>query len=294
MTDSFFNHLEFEKRYSPHTIVSYRIDLEQFASFCKLDYHIDDIVQADYNIIRAWIVSLINGKLETKSVNRKLATLKSFYKFLLTQGILVSNPAQRVKTPKLKKRLPIFVEESQMQLLLNEIEFDDTFEGVRDHLVIELLYGTGIRLAELINLKDNDVNFYDKSLKVTGKGNKQRIIPLHENLLHALLSYNKLKPITFLNSLDFPHLICSNKGEKAYPVLIQRIVKKYLSLASNVEKKSPHVLRHSFATHMLNNGADLNAIKDLLGHSSLAATQVYTHNSLEKLKSVFKQAHPKA
>jgi integrase/recombinase XerC len=294
MKDSFFNHLEFEKRYSPHTIISYKSDLEQFSSFCKLEYHIDDIIQADYNIIRAWIVSLINGKLETKSVNRKLATLKSFYKFLLTQGILVSNPAQRVKTPKLKKRLPIFVEESQMQLLLDEIEFDDTFEGIRDHLVIELLYGTGIRLAEIINLKDNDVNFYDKSLKVTGKGNKQRIIPLHLNLLNALVSYNKLKLITFLNPLDFPHLICSNKGEKAYPVLIQRIVKKYLSLASNVEKKSPHVLRHSFATHMLNNGADLNAIKDLLGHSSLAATQVYTHNSLEKLKSVFKQAHPKA
>jgi len=294
MTETFFNYLQFEKRYSPHTLISYKCDLEQFAVFCKEEYGLATITEADYNLIRAWIVSLMHGNFETKSINRKLASLKSYYKFLSKQGLIEINPAQRVKTPKLKKRLPVFVEENQMIDLLESTTFPHGFEGARDRLVIELLYGTGMRLAELIGLKATDINLFDKSIKVKGKGNKERIIPMHKNLEHSVIAYNNLKSDTFVNQLERLQLICSDKGEKAYPVLIQRIVKKYLNVSSNVEKKSPHVLRHSFATHMLNNGADLNAIKELLGHSGLAATQVYTHNSLDKLKSAFKQAHPKA
>jgi len=289
MTDSFFNYLQFEKRYSPHTLISYKSDLEQFTIFCKLEFGLINISEADYNLIRAWIVSLANGDLETKSINRKLACLKSYYKFLLKRGLIASNPAQRVKTPKLKKRLPIFVEEKHMVDLLDSIVFPDSFEGARDKLIVELLYGTGMRLAELIGLKENDISFFDSSIKVRGKGNKERIIPMHKQVQLAIENYNKLKSLTFLHQSEADYLICTDKGEKAYSMMVQRVVKKYLSLVSNAEKK-----RHSFATHMLNRGADLNAIKELLGHSSLAATQVYTHNSLDRLKSVFKQAHPKA
>lgn len=294
MQDPFFQYLEFEKRYSPHTLISYRTDLDQFTSYCKNEFDISALEQVDYNIIRSWVVNLMQSSLETKSVNRKLACLKSYFKFLMKRGVIVSNPAQRVKTPKLKKRLPMFIEENHMNILLDDVAFENSFEGSRDKLTIELLYGTGIRLSELLNLKMTDINIYDNTIKVKGKGSKERVVPIHSSLANAIVEYNNLKKNTFLNLVDEPFLVCTSNGKKAYPMLIQRIIKKYLSLVSNTEKKSPHILRHSFATHMLNNGADLNAIKDLLGHANLAATQIYTHNSLDKLRNVFKQSHPKA
>ncbi|MDX2189979.1 MAG: tyrosine-type recombinase/integrase [Bacteroidota bacterium] len=293
MTDSFIRYLEFERRYSKHTISSYTIDLQQFIDFYSANYNTAKIEDADYHSIRSWIISLMESGLEPRSVNRKIACLKSFYKFLLKQGKIQKNPTLRIKAPKVKKRLPVFVEELSMDTLLDQTEFKDNFEGTRDRLIIELLYGTGIRLSELIHIREVDINFYDQTLKVKGKGNKERIIPIHKNLEQIIKAYNIHKSNTLVN-IQSEYLLVSDKGEDTYPVMIQRIVKKYIGMVSTVEKRSPHVMRHSFATHLLNKGADLNAIKELLGHSNLAATQVYTHNSLEKLKSIFKQAHPKA
>lgn len=292
--ESFLNYLIFEKRYSRLTTEAYKTDLEQFSLHCAEKLKLPNIADADYNDIRTWVLQLMTDKLEAVSVNRKIACLKSFYKFLNIKGRLNQNPAARLKSPKIKKRLPVFVEQKAMDMLFEASIFDNDFAGQRDKLVFELLYGTGMRLAELIGLKSSDIDTYNLTIRVLGKGNKVRILPMHKNLVETINLYNKLKYDTFLNSDTSAYLVVTDKGEQAYPMLIQRIVKKYLNVASNADKKSPHVLRHTFATHMLNNGADLNAIKELLGHSGLAATQVYTHNSMEKLKSIFKQAHPKA
>jgi len=241
--------------------------------------------------VRGWAVSLVEAELHHRSVNRKLATLRSFYGYLLRCKVITMNPMLRVSALKTDKPLPQFVEEKSLLLLFEEMEFGADFEGLRDRLILELLYGTGMRLAELLELKDGDINFYDLTLKVMGKRSKQRVIPIYKNLADLVKSYQALKNEQFPGTNV---LILTNKGEPAYAVLIQRIVKKYLSAVTSLQKRSPHVLRHTFATHLLNNGADLNSIKDLLGHSSLAATQVYTHNSIEKLKKIFKQSHPKA
>ncbi|MDX2194998.1 MAG: tyrosine-type recombinase/integrase [Cytophagales bacterium] len=292
MIPSFVSYLENERRYSTHTVVAYKSDLQQFTGYINTHFHEPSIDTADYNHIRTWLVHLIETKIEPRSINRKVAALKSYYKFLQKQGIIQKNPASRIKAPKVKKRLPEFITPQGMQNLLNHEVFHSDFASLRDKLVIELLYGTGLRLSELINIAPQSVNIYDRTLKVKGKGNKERIVPIHDELLLLINNYNNLRKDTFIEADNY--LILTDKGTKTYPVFIQRMVKRYLTLVSTADKKSPHVLRHTFATHMLNKGAELNAIKELLGHANLAATQVYTHNSLEKIKNIFNNAHPRA
>lgn len=293
MIETFLQHLTYEKRLSQHTLTAYAKDLEQFKEFLEKTYQLQDLAKADFRMIRGWAVSMVEAELHHRSVNRKLATLRSFYGYLLRCKAITINPMLRVSSLKTDKPLPQFVEEKSLQLLFDEITFPLDFEGTRDRLVLELLYGTGMRLAELITLRDGDVNAYDQTLRVFGKRSKERVVPIYKGLVEMIKQYQQFRNEQFPNP-PAQSLILTNKGEPAYPVLIQRIVKKYLSAVTSLQKRSPHVLRHTFATHLLNNGADLNSIKDLLGHSSLAATQVYTHNSIEKLKKIYKQAHPKA
>jgi integrase/recombinase XerC len=293
MIQTFLQHLTYEKRLSQHTLTAYAKDLEQFKEFLEKTYQLQDLAKADFRMIRGWAVSMVEAELHHRSVNRKLATLRSFYGYLLRCKAITINPMLRVSSLKTDKPLPQFVEEKSLQLLFDEITFPLDFEGTRDRLVLELLYGTGMRLAELITLRDGDVNVYDQTLRVFGKRSKERVVPIYKGLVEMIKQYQQCRNEQFPNPPD-QSLILTNKGEPVYPVLIQRIVKKYLSAVTSLQKRSPHILRHTFATHLLNNGADLNSIKDLLGHSSLAATQVYTHNSIEKLKKIYKQAHPKA
>jgi integrase/recombinase XerC len=295
MVEAFLNYIQNEKRYSKHTLTSYRNDLSQFSSYLTKVYQLTSPTEATYPIVRSWIMELVENKLDSRSVNRKIICLRSYYKFLLKKEGLLKDPTLKIKALKIKKTLPVFIEENNISALLDSLSFSDDFEGLRDKLVIELLYGTGIRLSELIELKEKDINSFDHTIKVLGKGNKQRIIPVNKTLFHLINIYKDKKNGTGMGTEMNQNLILTNDGKKTYPMFIQRMVKKYLSLSGvTLEKKSPHVLRHTFATHLLNKGADLNAIKDLLGHSSLAATQVYTHNSIEKLKSIFDQAHPKS
>ena len=293
MIAQFLQHIAFEKRLSAHTVTAYRSDLAQFAAFLETPPQSTTPEQATFKQIRAWAVSLVESGTANRSVNRKLATLRSFFGFLVKRKALVVNPMTRVLTLKTPKNLPQFVEEKTLQVLFDEVTFTEDFAGLRDRVVLELLYGTGVRLSELLGLRFKDVDFYEQNILVMGKRSKERLIPIHRNLAQLVQTYQTLKQQTFPNQ-TFETLIVTDKGEAAYPIMVQRLVKKYLSVVTSLKQKSPHVLRHTFATHLLNNGADLNAIKDLLGHSSLAATQVYTHNSIEKLKKIYKQAHPKA
>jgi integrase/recombinase XerC len=292
MISSFLQYIQYEKRCSPHTLISYETDLQQFHAFLTTSYELPSPETASFPMIRSWIVSLVEEKKNASSVNRKIATLRTYYKFLLKKNVITSDPMMKVKSLKLSKPLPQFVDENSLNQLLDTFDFPDTFAGHRDRLLMELLYGTGIRLSEMIELQEKDIHTHEGVIKVTGKRNKQRIIPVSKRLLSLLSTYciEKNQLFTDVNS----HVIVTDSGDKIYPMMVYRIVKKHLDLATTIEKRSPHVLRHTFATHLLNKGADLNAIKDLLGHSSLAATQVYTHNSLEKLKNIFEQAHPKA
>ena len=291
--DLFFKYLEYEKRYSPHTLTSYHTDLGQFAQYLQDTYHISDPAEADHSIIRSWILTLVHKNLEARSVNRKIACLRSYYKFLLGQQRIQVNPMLRIKAPKVSKKLPAFVPEEPFNHFLDSFTFEENFEGQRDKLILEFLYGTGIRLAELIGIAHDDLDLHAGTVRVLGKGNKVRIIPLNDTLLATIAHYLKQKNDFFGNN-NSGKLLVTNKARPLYPKFVYRVAKKYISLVTTSEHNSPHVLRHSFATHLLNKGADLNAIKDLLGHSSLAATQVYTHNSIEKLKSIFEKAHPKA
>lgn len=289
---SFLNHLEFEKRYSKRTIESYHTDILQFQEFCQ-NYTIDDITLADSKIVRDWIISLIENKFENRSVNRKISALKTFYKYLLRQGTILKNPLIKIDALKAKKRLPGFVTDNQIDVLFNEIGFTSDFIGIRDKLIIEIFYNTGIRLSELINLHTKDIDRVNLTIKVFGKRKKERIIPVMPGLIHEIDNYLGLRTLTF-EQLKFDFLLVTEKGLKLYPKLVYRLVNHYLSIITTLDKRSPHVLRHTFATQMLNNGAAIGAIKELLGHSNLAATQIYTHNSFEKLKKVYKQAHPRA
>jgi integrase/recombinase XerC len=292
MINFYLKYLQTEKRYSKHTILSYATDIEQFTSFLQdIDSSLS-IEQATSKTIRSWIVSLIEKNISPRTVNRKIASLRSFYKYLLKREYIIDNPATKLRPVKTSKLLPQFVQESDMDLLLDHVEFPNDLEGIRDRLIIQLLYGTGIRLAELIGLKYSDIDLYNGTIKVKGKRNKERIIPLNLENQRLIKAFKKERDFQLETQNEY--LIVTASGEPSYPMMIQRVIKKYLSITSKVKKKSPHVLRHSFATHMLNNGADLNAVKDLLGHANLAATQVYTHNSMDKLKKVFDQAHPKA
>jgi len=294
MLFSFINYLEHEKRASAHTVLAYKKDLEQFQEFLKLSFETEDIEIAGHGEIRAWIVDLVEQGLSTTSVNRKMATLRSFYKFLLRSGEITKDPTYKLRSLKTPKKLPEFVQESSMEKILNEVDYGVDFDGQRDKMVMEFLYLTGVRLSELINLKWGDIDLQSESVRVLGKRKKERIIPLTNMLCKNIISYRKVIEETFSNVNESDYFIVNNSRKQAYPMKIYRIVRKYLDLFAQTSKRSPHLLRHTFATHLLNKGADLNAVKDLLGHANLAATQVYTHNSMEKLKAVFEQAHPKA
>lgn len=293
MVDSFFKYLQYEKRYSPKTITSYQTDIQQFSKFLETSYDEKCPELATYGTIRSWVVSLVEAKLDPRSINRKIACLRSFFKFCLKQEAIEKDPMQKIKVLKTSKKLPNFVHEEDMTKLLDHIEFETTLEGWRDRLIIELFYGTGIRLSELIGLKDQNVNLHERTIKVLGKRNKERVIPFSKSIVSIIEGYRMVRDRE-VNKKDHHFLFVSNSGKPVYPMMVYRLVRKYLDKFTSVEKRSPHVLRHSFATHLLNKGAEINAVKDLLGHTSLAATQVYTHNSMEKLKKVFDQAHPKA
>ncbi len=296
-TEEFIKYISFEKRYSPHTIKAYEEDLKQFFLYIGDKYGNLNISDIDYLMIRSWLVELMNNSLNTRSVNRKISTLKSFYKFLLKEGLLQENPMNKIVSPKTAKRTPVFIEKDKIDMLLDEVDFGNGFPAVRDKLIVEMFYSTGIRLSELINIRHKDIDVYSNTLKVLGKRNKQRILPFTKHLKALISDYTKAKEEMFSDKGpdNFnEHFFVTEKGEKVYPELVYRIVHSCLEKVSTVKKKSPHVLRHTFATHMLNNGADLNAIKELLGHANLSATQIYTHNTFEKLKNIYKQAHPRA
>ncbi len=293
LIQEFLKYLQQEKRYSLHTVQSYRLDLEQFENFIHEEFRVT-LLEVKPTYVRAFAVSLMERSMSAITTSRKLSTLRSFYKYLLREGLLQRNPMGLIRAPKTPRKLPVFIEESKMNTLLDSEEiFQDHFASVRDRLVLELLFGLGIRLSELIQLKDHSVDRAGAVIKVVGKRKKERIIPVHGMLLELIQKYLSLKYLEiFHNKSDA--LIVTDKGLPTYPKLIYRIVHRYLTYVSTQDKRSPHVLRHSFATSLLNRGADLNAIKELLGHAGLAATQVYTHNSFERLKSIYQQAHPKA
>ena len=285
--NNFLKYIEFEKRYSKHTLTSYNTDLTQFLNFLHAEYEISDVTEVSHQIIRSWISSMLDSGISSRSVNRKITTLKSFYKYLMQEDVVTENPTQKIVSPKNAKKLPVFVEKSKMDELLSEIEFPDTFEGERDKLIIDVFYMTGMRLSELLGIKKEDIDFSKSSIKVLGKRNKERIIPLSINLLDQLKKFSEKHKINSYFFVNFKRNKLTSKN-------IYNIVNKYLGMVSSLEKRSPHILRHTFATHMLNNGADINAIKEILGHANLSATQVYTHNTIEKLKTIYKQAHPRA
>ncbi|HXH18424.1 MAG TPA: site-specific tyrosine recombinase/integron integrase [Chitinophagales bacterium] len=288
--DTFISYLKHEKRYSPHTVQSYQNDLAQFHHFLKEKCAVETPVAVSHFHIRSWMASLMENKISPRSINRKISSLKSFFKFLRKTGEVAVNPMLKVVAPKISRRLPAYVEKSDTEKLLKHTEFKEGFSGKRDKLIFEILYLTGIRLSELVNLKETDIDRGRKEMKVVGKGNKQRVIPLHQNLLESISEYLALKAEKYQSE----YLIVTDSGKKLYPKFVYRTVNFYLGKVTTVEKKSPHTMRHTFATHLVDNGAELNAVKELLGHSSLAATQVYTHNSIEKLKETYKKAHPKA
>jgi len=289
--ESFLQHLQVGKRYSPHTIRSYSNDLDQFYAFLSSNNISSEPGEISSHDIRAWIVSLMDAGIQPVSVHRKISCLRVFFRYLRKNGIITHDPLEKVVMPKRKKTLPVFVSEKSLDNLLDGDLFDDTFAGLRDRTIIEMLYLTGMRRAELIGLKIADVDLISAQVKVTGKRNKQRIIPLTREFCIKLGNYLAQRADIATGSDWF---FITDKGNKLYDKYVYNIVAGYLAGVTTIEKKSPHVLRHTFATHMLNNGADLNVIKEFLGHANLSATQVYTHNTFEKLKKIYKQAHPRA
>ncbi len=292
ITDQFIHYLQLEKRYSTHTVLAYQTDLASFKSFLLTHYELELPHRATRDMIRSWMIHLMEQGDGASSVNRRISTLKSFFNYLVRQQIVESNPVAAIHSLKTPKRIPIYIDEEQLSKVLdNASDMADGFSFVRNHLVVELLYATGMRRSELLSLKESSVDLESMWLKVHGKGNKERIIPLSKQMTEQITRYLEMKRNTFENADN--HLIVTNKGVKAYPELIHRITRQALSTTAS-KRKSPHVLRHSFATHMLNRGADLNTLKDLLGHAGLAATQVYTHSTIEQLKTIYHKAHPRA
>jgi integrase/recombinase XerC len=289
--DAFFDYLVHEKRYSMHTVRAYQNDISRFSSFYESQGR--DWVLLDQKDLREWVVSLLDEGLSGASVRRKISSLKSFYKFMQREGIVKSNPSKKLIMPKMGKKLPSFLKVNEVTSLLDEIDFGPGFEACRDKLLIALFYHTGIRSAELIGLNDQDYDSYQQQIRVLGKRNKERIIPLSRDLSKQLQDYIEVRNASVSHEGNMS-LFVTRSGKPLYARLVYRVVNNYLSRVSTLDKKSPHVLRHTFATHMLNNGADLNAVKELLGHANLAATQIYTHTTFEKLKAIYKQAHPRA
>ena len=287
LQSKFISFIKSEKRLSQYTVTSYNSDLNQFFLFLNNFDGIRTEKEITFKIIRLWISFLVESGLSSRSVNRKISTIKSYFKFLEISEEIILNPTLKIISPKISKKLPVIVEKVNLDLLLDKENFKNSFIGKRDKLIIEVFYLTGIRLSELIGIRIKDFNFESLTLKIFGKRNKERLVPLSFNIVNDIQK--------FINKYNLNSLLFTNENqEKLYPKKVYRIVNYYIGKVSSVNKKSPHVLRHSFATHMLNNGADINAIKEILGHSNLSATQIYTHNSVEKLKSVYKQAHPRA
>lgn len=291
LKDSFLKYLRFERNYSPHTVAAYGKDISEFEEyFAGIDEGLD-FCAADADVVRGWMLSLMEQRYTATSVNRKLSSLRTFYRYLLREGKVKADPCARVNGPKKKKPLPVFVREEDMNRLLDETDFASSYEGVRDRMILELFYATGIRLSELIGLETTDVDLSAKTIKVTGKRNKQRIVPFGEELEQDLRLYLEARETV---GGDNRALFLGKEGQAVSRGTVYRMVKTNLSKVVTLKKRSPHVLRHSFATAMLNNGAELDAVKELLGHASLAATQVYTHTTFEELKKVYEQAHPRA
>lgn len=293
LIQSFLDYLKFQKRYSQHTIISYENDLQSFSDFIIATFGETDVNQVNASFIRSWLASLKEGGMESKSINRKISSLKSFFKYQLREGNISISPMTTIVSPKIKKRLPQFVDEKEVAVLFNHVEFPGDWKGSTERLIMSLFYNTGMRQAELVSLKEKQVDKSNRAIKVLGKGNKERVIPISVELMGMLQDYLASKR-NLLESYDEENVLVNEKGKKLQPRYVYDVVKHYLSMVTTINKRSPHVLRHTFATHLLNNGAELNAVKELLGHSSLAATQVYTHNTIEKLKDVYKKAHPKA
>lgn len=289
--ESFINYLQYEKRTSSHTLIAYKNDLDQFVQFCIGLVGEFDLKAVDNKLIRAWVVSLMEGKNSPRTVNRKVSAIKSFYKYAMKMEVVDKSPVTQIPLPKIRKKLPSFVEESSLIHLLDDGFFDQDFKGLRDKVIISLLYGTGIRLSELLGLQENNIDMHQSQIKVKGKRNMERIVPYPRSLNPLLESYRQSKAGQF--GIVGGAFIVTDKGEPAYDKLVYRVVNSYLTRVTSLEKKSPHVLRHSYATHLLNRGADLNAVKELLGHSNLAATEVYTHTTFERLHSIYQQAHPR-
>jgi integrase/recombinase XerC len=289
----FLNYLTFQKRYSPNTIISYQNDLTAFFEFIFLEYKIHKVKEITSPVIRTWLASLKENKSSSKTINRKISSLKSFFKYQLRMKNISISPVATISSLKINRRLPSFIEERDIKTLLNHDYFPETFKGKTDFLIFEILYQTGIRRNELIHLKESDVDKFSSTIKVLGKGNKERLIPVNNEMLRMIDEYISEKKNEFAE-LPEDFLLVNKKGKVLDPKYVYNVVKLNLSKVSTNERKSPHVLRHSFATHLTNHGAGINSIKELLGHSSLAATQIYTHNTIEKLKEVHKQAHPKS
>ena len=289
---AFREYLQLEKKYSPHTLTAYLKDLEDFQKFASEEYQYSEIADVNYAIVRSWIVSLVDSGISNRTVNRKISSLKTYYKFLLKTGQIEINPLAKHKALKTSKKIQVPFSENEIVSVMEMLSAEKGFEGMRDRLIVELFYSTGIRRAELINIKLNDVSFAQRTIKVLGKRNKERIIPLLPAVLKTIEEYLPLRH-ELENIKDADFLFLTQKGVKIYETLVYRIINSYFSEASEKVKKSPHILRHSFATHLLNEGADINAVKELLGHSSLASTQVYTQNSIAKLKEVYKNSHPR-
>jgi len=289
---SFISYLELEKNYSRHTITAYKKDLESFLEFALEEYEYSNIVAVNYSIIRSWIVKLVDSGISNNTVNRKISSLRTYYKYLLKIGDIDVSPLAKHKSLKVSKKLQVPFSEKEIENVLELLKEANDFNGVRNKLIVELFYSTGMRRTELVNLKLNDISLSQKTIKVLGKRNKERIIPLLPSVLESIKEY-----LTFREKLETikeaSFLFLTLKGVKIYETLVYRIINSYFSTASEKVKKSPHILRHSFATHLLNEGADLKAVKELLGHSSLASTQVYTHNSIAKLKQVYQNSHPR-
>lgn len=292
LTDSFLDYLQYERNYSEETIKSYREDLRQFEEFAREEIGDSAPSEVKAELVREWIVSLMDRGYTSTSINRKLSSLRSFYKFLLRKGEVAVNPLQKITGPKNKKPLPAFLRESDMDRLLDEVDFGEGFKGCRDHMIIEMFYATGVRLSELIGLDNKDVDFSSSLIKVTGKRNKQRLIPFGEELKIAMTEYVDVRNEAVPVRTDA--FFVRENGERLSRSIVENLVKRNLSKVVTLKKRSPHVLRHTFATTMLNHDAELGAIKEILGHESLATTEVYTHTTFEELKKVYNLAHPRA